>query len=82
MTAVTAPGRSRRSLLGQLLAAVAVALPRARGLLAAAVPAVREHLVAFAAFTAVDYGAFTAWHSGGWIMLGVSVLLLEFKIRG
>ena len=74
--------RRQRSLLGQLLAALAVALPRFRGLLIAAVPAVREHMTAVAAFAAVDYGAFTAWHSGGWIMLGVSVLLLEFKIRG
>ena len=84
MAAVTAPGSraARRSLLGQLLAAVAVAAPRFRVVITAAVPAVREHMAAFAAFAAVDYGAFTAWHHGGWIMLGVSVLLLEFKIRG
>lgn len=80
MTTLAAP--ERRSLLGQLLGAVAVASPRLRGVISACVPAIREHLAAFAAFTAVDYGAFTAWHSGGWIVLGVSVLLLEFKIRG
>jgi hypothetical protein len=80
VTTLTAP--ARRSLLGQLLAALAVASPRLRGLITAGLPAIREHLAAFAAFTAIDYGAFTVWHHGGWIALGVSALLLEFKIRG
>jgi len=39
-------------------------------------------MAAVAAFTVIDYGAFGAWHYGGWIMTGASVLLLEFKIRG
>ena len=81
MTTAAFPRRSR-SLLGHLLAAVAVAAPRLRGLIAQAVPLAREHMTAFVSFAAIDFGAFGIWHMGGWIALGVSLLLLEFKIKG
>jgi len=74
--------RPGRSLVSQLLAVLQVAVPASRKFLAACVPAVREHVATFAAFAAVDYGAFTAWHHGGWIVLGVTLLLADFKIRG
>jgi hypothetical protein len=74
--------RPGRSLISQLLAVVSVAVPASRKFLAACVPAVREHLATFAAFAAVDYGAFSAWHHGGWIVLGVTLLLADFKVRG
>ena len=76
MTAVTV--RGRRSLIGEL----AGALPGVRSLAARILPLIREHAVSVAAFAAVDYGAFGLSRYAGWIVTGVSVLLLDFTVRG
>jgi hypothetical protein len=82
VSAATISRNAPRSLLGQLLAALAVLLPATRRLTGRCIPVVREHMTTVAAFAAVNYGAFSAWHHGGWIVLGVSALLLDFKFRG
>ena len=81
MAAVTASGRS---LLGKT-AAAGVARRRTRvaaGKLAAAVAKAREHVVTFAALAAVDTGAFHICPAAGWIVTGVSLLALDFAVRG
>jgi hypothetical protein len=72
--------RGRRSLIGRLAAAAGDG--RARKAAAAVVAAAREHLPTLAAFAAVDYGAFQAAAAAGWIVTGVTVLLLDWKVRG
>ena len=44
--------------------------------------AAREHVTTVAAFASIDLGCFRASAVAGWIVLGVSLLLLEWKIRG
>ena len=46
------------------------------------VVAAREHMVTVAAFTAITIGVFHASVVAGWIVLGVSLLLVEYKVRG
>lgn len=72
------------SLLGKTLAFHA---PRRRSLglrklAAAAAPAVREHVATFTAMAAIDMGAFQASTAAGWIVTGLSVLVLDWKIQG
>ena len=43
--------------------------------------AAREHGTTVAAFGAMDLGAFQAWRPAGWITLGVSLLVFEWKVR-
>ena len=82
MTAVTHGTRvSSRSLLGKAAAHIGRSA-KGRHRVAAAVSAVREHCVTVAAFAAIDYGAFTASHVAGWVMTGVSLLLIDWKIQG
>jgi hypothetical protein len=72
------PRAARRSLLGKL---AALRGPKARKLAILAAAVVREHATTVAALTAIDLGAFQAAAAAGWIVTGVSLLLLEFKIR-
>ena len=81
MAAVTA---GRRSLLGKT-AAYAAARKRTRtgaGKLAAVVARAREHVVTFAALASVDMGAFHICSAAGWIVTGLSLLALDFAVRG
>ena len=71
--------RASRSLLGRVAAAAGDG--RLRKLAAHATAVAREHLPTFAAFAAVDYGAFQAAPAAGWIVTGVTVLLADWKIR-
>ena len=85
MAAVTAGKPS--TLVGQILALlVALNRPRsgkkARAFAARFAVAAREHVTTVAAFTAIDLGAFQASVVAGWIVLGVSLLLVEYKVRG
>ena len=85
MAAVTAGKPS--TLVGQILALlVALNRPRsgkkAKAFAARMAVAAREHVTTVAAFTAIDLGAFQASAVAGWIVLGLSLLLLEWKIRG
>ena len=78
MAAVAASGVRRRSLITSLL----IALPAIRPHAVKALALAREHITTVAAFSAVDYGAFTAARPAGWITLGVSLLVLDWQIRG
>ena len=83
MTTAALP-RVRRSLLGKL-AVAAVARQRTRsaaGRLAAAAAKAREHVVTFAALASVDIGAFHICAAAGWIVTGLSLLALDFAVRG
>lgn len=80
MAVATAP-RSRRSLVG-LAVDAARARQRASGRLSQAAAAARDHMTTFAAFAAVDVGLFHCGTAAGWIGAGVSLLVLDFKIRG
>lgn len=55
---------------------------KARAVATKMAAAVREHLPTIAALAAVDLGSFEACRPAGWIVAGVSVLLLEWKVRG
>ena len=44
--------------------------------------AVQQHVMTFAAMTAVDVGMFHLGTVAGWVGLGVSILLADFKIQG
>jgi hypothetical protein len=85
VTAATLQGvPQRRSLLGKIGSAVA-ARARAKGKggrLAAALAVAREHVVTAAALTAVDIGAFHGCPVAGWVVTGVSLLALDFAVRG
>jgi len=70
--------RPRRSLFGKL---ATLRGPKARKLTAQAAVLVREHVTTVAALSAIDLGAFRAAAAAGWIVTGVSLLLLEFKVR-
>jgi hypothetical protein len=80
-SAAVPAGRRPRTLIG-LVAAHAPAFRSAGRRLAAAA---RGHAVSVAAFAAVDYGAFgigAAHHAAGWIVTGLSAMVLDFLIRG
>ena len=68
-----------RSLLGKF--ARALGDGTARRLAGQAAAAAREHLATVTALTAVSYGAFQAAAAAGWIVAGLSLLLLEWKVR-
>jgi uncharacterized MAPEG superfamily protein len=71
------------TLIGRL---AALRVPRAgrrtRSLAARAAAAAREHATTLAAFAAVDLGAFEASRPAGWIVTGLSLLIVEWKVRG
>jgi hypothetical protein len=80
VAAVTAPG-ARRSLLGMVLSAVQ-ARAAVKGRRSRVVAAVQEHAMTFAALAAVDVGMFHLGVAVGWVAVGVSLFLADFKIQG
>ena len=85
MAPVTA-GHKPQTLIGQFLALLAVLnRPRdgrkARALAARVAVAAREHVTTVVALASIDLGCFRASAVAGWIVLGVSLLVLEWKIR-
>lgn len=82
--ATTALPGARRSLAGKIMSVVSARKrrPGAQGKLAAAAKVAREHVVTFAALTSVDFGVFKASGVAGWIVTGVSLLVLDFAVRG
>ena len=71
-----------RSLLAKVSAAAAARKRAKPGRLAAVLVVAREHVLTGAALAAADLGA---WHWGpgvGWIVTGVSLLALDFAVRG
>jgi hypothetical protein len=84
MATAAMPG-VRRSLLGKVTSAVSArkaARPGRPGRLAAAAAVARQHMVTFAALASVDTGAFEASPVAGWIVTGLSLLALDFAVRG
>jgi hypothetical protein len=78
----TAAMPAGRSLLGKVSAALSA---RGRGRprwLATALSAAREHVVTVAALASVDTGAFRGGSVAGWVVTGVSLLALDFAVRG
>lgn len=80
MAVVSAPG-ARRSLVGAALAAAA-SRARVKGRAGKAVAAVRENVMTFAGLAAIDTGMFHLGVVAGWVAVGVSVLLADFRIQG
>jgi len=81
------PARRPATLIGLVLAFLtALNRPRdtrkAKALAVRLAVAAREHLVTVTALAAIDLGAFQASRVAGWIVLGVCLLLAEWKIRG
>jgi hypothetical protein len=65
-----------------MVLSAAQARARVRGRRSRLAAAVSEHAMTFAALAAVDVGM---WHLGsvaGWVSLGVSIALADFKIQG
>lgn len=84
MTAVTAPGTGRHSLIGKLGIALR---ERAKvkgkpGKLTAAISLARQHVVTAAALASVDIGAFHGGPIVGWAVTGLSLLALDFAVTG
>ncbi len=73
-----AAARGHQSLIGVLVDAA----PNVRKLAARALPVIREHAVTVAAFGAVDWGCWDAGRVPGLIVTGVSVLVLDWLVRG
>ena len=80
MAAVTVPG-GRRSLLGMVLGAVQ-SRAGAKGRRSRLAAAVQDHAMTFAAMAAVDVGMFHLGFVAGWVAVGVSLFLADFKIQG
>jgi len=81
VTAVTI-GRPR-SLLAKATSAIASRKRTGKpSRLTAALAVAREHVVTFAALTLVDVGAFHGGQIAGYVVTGLSVLALDFAVRG
>jgi hypothetical protein len=78
MTSAALPRRGHRSLIGMVIAAA----PSAGRLARKAAPFIREHVASVTAFGLVDYGAYGLNHFAGWIVVGVSVAVLDWLVRG
>ena len=81
MAAAVAAPRGR-SLLGKLSGTLAGRKRTRPGAVAAVVAKAREHVVTVAALASVDLGAFHTCQAAGWIVTGVSLLALDFAVRG
>lgn len=72
-----------RSLLAKATSAVTSRKRTGKpGRLTAVLAVAREHVVTFAALTLVDIGAFHGGQIAGWVVTGLSVLALDFAVRG
>jgi hypothetical protein len=76
------PRPRRRSLIGKAAAALAARRSGKPGKLAALAAVARQHVVTAAALASVDFGAFHAGLVAGWIVTGVSLLVLDFAVTG
>jgi hypothetical protein len=75
------PVPSRRSLLGAVLGGLQ-ARAKARNTTSRLAAAVQQHAMTFAGLAAVDVGMFHIGPVAGWVSVGVSILLADFKIQG
>jgi hypothetical protein len=78
------PRPRRRSLIGKAAAALAARKARTGqpGRLAVLAAMARQHVVTAAALASVDFGAFHGGPVAGWVVTGVSVLVLDFAVTG
>jgi hypothetical protein len=78
------PRPRRRSLIGKATAALAARKTRTGkpGKLAAFAAVARQHVVTAAALGSVDFGAFHGGPVAGWVVTGVSMLVLDFAVTG
>ena len=79
--AASAPG-SGRSLFGKASALLSARKKAKPGRLAAVLAVAREHVVTFAALVSVDIGAFHGGQIAGFVVPGLSLLALDFAVRG
>jgi hypothetical protein len=79
--AVAAAPSGRRSLIGQVLAGVQ-GRARRKGRVSRLAAAVQEHAMTFAGLAAVDVGMFHLGTVAGWVAVGVSLFLADFKVQG
>jgi cyanate permease len=79
VAAVTA-GTSRRSLIGMALGAVQ-ARARAKGRSSRLAAFVQDNVLTVAGMGAVDVGMFHLGSVQGWVAVGVSLLLIDFKLQ-
>lgn len=80
MTAVSAPHRSQ-SLVGKVVAALHARSRARTGRGSRLASAVTDHAMTFAALAAVDVGMFHLGFVTGWVSVGVSLFLADFKIK-
>ena len=71
-----------RSLLGSVIGAMHQRSRATRGRPSRLAAAVSEHAMSFAGMAAVDVGMFHLGLVAGWVAVGVSLLLADFKIQG
>jgi hypothetical protein len=76
------PLGARRSLLGQVLGALHGRSKARTGRPSRLAAAVQAHAMTFAALAAVDVGMFHLGVTAGWVSVGVSLFLADFKIQG
>ena len=79
MAAVTA-GSGRRSLIGMALGAVQ-ARARAKNRSSRLAAFVQDNVLTVAGMAAVDVGMFHLGIVAGWVAVGVSLLLIDFKLQ-
>jgi hypothetical protein len=85
VAALTAPGGGRSLLRKAYVAVTEATSKRTRGKpsrVAAAVAVAREHVVTAAALVMVDIGAFHGGQIAGYVVTGLSLLALDFAVRG
>lgn len=78
----TVPMAGRRSLLGAALGAVAARSRARAGRVSRVAAALGQNVMTFAGLAAVDVGMFHLGTVAGWVSVGVSLLLADFKIQG
>lgn len=74
--------RPRRSLLGVVISALHTRSRIRTGRPSRLAAAVQNHAMTFAALAAVDVGMFRLGFVAGWVAVGVSLFLADFKING
>jgi hypothetical protein len=82
VVATTAPRETRRSLIGMAVTALH-ARARSRGQRGSRLAAaISDHAMTFAGLAAVDVAMFHLGFVAGWVAVGVSLFLADFKIQG
>lgn len=76
------PAGARRSLIGHVLSALDARSQARQRKPSRLVAAVRENVMTFAGLAAVNVGMFHLGTVAGWVAVGVSLFLADFKIQG